>query len=41
MRLVVFVFVNLSTFPKNLKFFPKVNVEVSLNFSGLPFQNLN
>ena len=41
MRLVVFAFVNLSTFPINLEFFPKVDVNVSLNFSGLPFHNLN
>lgn len=41
MRLVVFAFLHLSTFPKNLEFFPKVNVNVSLNFIGLPFHNLN
>jgi hypothetical protein len=41
MRLVFCAFVNLSTFPKNLEFFPKVDVNVSLNYSGLPFHNLN
>jgi hypothetical protein len=41
MRLVVCAFVNLSTFPKNLEFFPpKVDVNVNLNFSGPSFHNL-
>ena len=41
MRSVVFAFVSLSTFRKNLEFFPKVDINFSLNFIGLPFHNLN
>ena len=41
MRLAVFAFVNLRTFPKNLEFFPMVDVNVSLHFIGLSFHNLN